>query len=95
MAITDSQKIDLLWKKIGFGKAKTDTNSNKKAPNDKIVWVIGDSFTDSIRPYINASFKEVRYIGHWGSKLKTLPKDLVDSAEKPYLILVVGVERSF
>ena len=34
MAISDSQKIDLLWKKIGFGKAKTDTNANKKAPNE-------------------------------------------------------------
>ena len=26
--------IDLLWKKIGFGKTKTDTNANKKAPNE-------------------------------------------------------------
>ena len=34
MAITDSQKVDLLWKKVGFGKAKTDTNANKKAPNE-------------------------------------------------------------
>ena len=32
MAISDSQKVDLLWKKVGFGKAKTDTNANK-APN--------------------------------------------------------------
>ena len=23
MAISDSQKIDLLWKKVGFGKTKT------------------------------------------------------------------------
>ena len=34
MAISDSQKIDFLWKKVGFGKAKTDTNANKKAPNE-------------------------------------------------------------
>lgn len=34
MAISDSQKVDLLWKKVGFGKAKTDTNANKKAPNE-------------------------------------------------------------
>ena len=26
MAITDTQKVDLLWKKIGFNKAKTDLN---------------------------------------------------------------------
>ncbi len=37
MAISDSQKVDLLWKKVGFGKAKTDTNSNKFAPNEAVV----------------------------------------------------------
>ena len=37
MAISDSQKIDLLWKKIGFSKTKTDTNTNKKAPNEPIA----------------------------------------------------------
>ena len=37
MAISDSQKVDLLWKKVGFGKAKTDTNAQKKAPNESIV----------------------------------------------------------
>ena len=25
MAISDSQKVDYLWKKLGYGKAKTDT----------------------------------------------------------------------
>ena len=34
MAISDSQKVDLLWKKVGFGKAKTDTNASKFAPNE-------------------------------------------------------------
>ena len=37
MAISDTQKVDLLWKKIGFSKVKTDTNANKKAPNESIV----------------------------------------------------------
>tara|TARA_Y100001936_G_C15912537_1_gene579391 strand:+ start:169 stop:903 length:735 start_codon:yes stop_codon:yes gene_type:complete len=37
MAITDTKKIDLLWKKVAFGKMKTDTNDNKKAPNESIV----------------------------------------------------------
>ena len=37
MPISDSQKVDLLWKKVGFSKAKTDTNANKKAPNEGIV----------------------------------------------------------
>lgn len=37
MAISDSQKVDLLWKKVGFGKAKTDTNDSKKAPNEAVT----------------------------------------------------------
>ena len=31
MTISDTQKVDYLWKKLGYGKAKTDTNTNKKA----------------------------------------------------------------
>lgn len=37
MPISDSQKLDYVWKKIGFGAAKTDTNANKKAPNEAIA----------------------------------------------------------
>ena len=37
MAISDTQKVDLLWKKIGFSKAKTDTNAAKKAANESVV----------------------------------------------------------
>jgi hypothetical protein len=36
MAITDNQKIDYLFKKLGYGATKTDTNSNKLAPNEAI-----------------------------------------------------------
>ena len=37
MAIQDTQKIDYLWKKLGYGATKTDTNTNKKAPNEAIA----------------------------------------------------------
>jgi hypothetical protein len=37
MAISDSQKVDYLWKKLGYAAAKTDTNANKKAPNEAIA----------------------------------------------------------
>jgi len=36
MAISDSQKIDYLWKKVGFAATKTDTNDNKLAANEAI-----------------------------------------------------------
>jgi hypothetical protein len=36
MAISDTKKVDYLWKKIGYGATKTDTNALKKAPNEAI-----------------------------------------------------------
>ena len=36
MTISDNQKIDYLFKKIGYGATKTDTNANKLAPNEAI-----------------------------------------------------------
>jgi len=37
MAITDTKKVDYLWKKLGYGVTKTDTNAAKKAPNEAIA----------------------------------------------------------
>lgn len=36
MAITDTQKVDYLWKKLGYAATKSDTNAAKKAPNEAI-----------------------------------------------------------
>lgn len=46
MAISDDQKLDLLFKKIGFGVAKTDVNNSKAASNEAIaspLLIRGDS----------------------------------------------------
>ena len=37
MAIQDTQKVDFLWKKLGFGRTKTDVNSVKGATNESIA----------------------------------------------------------
>ena len=37
MAITDAKKVDYLWKKIGYGATKTETNTVRKAPNEGIA----------------------------------------------------------
>jgi len=37
MAISDTQKVDYLWKKIGYGVAKSDTDTNKKAYEEAIA----------------------------------------------------------
>ena len=34
MSISDTQKVDYLWKKIGYGRAKTDVSSVKDATNE-------------------------------------------------------------
>ena len=36
MAISDTQKVDYLFKKLGFAATKTDTNANKLAANEAI-----------------------------------------------------------
>ena len=36
MAISDIQKLDYLWKKIGYGVSKSDVESNKGATNEAI-----------------------------------------------------------
>jgi len=80
-------------KKSTMGSATLVTNKNPLS--DKYVWVVGDSFTGGLKPFINATFKEVRYVGHWSDKLKDLPLDLMKVERKPDLIIVVRVERSF
>jgi len=68
MAISDSQKVDLLWKKVGFGKMKTDTNASKFAPNEANasdfiikstqIWAQDSSITGVI-PAANSSVTQV------------------------------------
>ena len=36
MSISDNQKLDFLWKKLGYGATKTDVNSVKTATNESI-----------------------------------------------------------
>lgn len=64
MAITDAQKVDYLYKKLGFGVAKTDTSSVKSPSNESIasplllrgdvVWGQSDQITSSA-PAANTS----------------------------------------
>ena len=79
--------------KTAFGSAKVVINS--KPLSNKYVWVVGDSFTGALKQYFNATFKEVRYIGHWADKLKDLPEIMEKADRKPDLIVVIRVERSF
>lgn len=79
--------------KTAFGAATLVTND--KALSNQYVWVVGDSFAGALKQYFNATFKQVRYVGHWGHKLHTLPDELDKAESKPDLIVVIKVERSF
>ncbi len=76
-----------------FGAAEIVSNS--KPLSSKYVWVIGDSFTGALKQYFNATFKEVRYVGHWNDKLKELSSALEKADRKPDIVFIVRVERSF
>lgn len=76
-----------------FGQPMVVTNA--ASLSNKRVWVVGDSFNNGLKPYFNATFAEVRYIGHWVDKLKDLPSELKAADKKPDLIVIVRVERSF
>ncbi|HEX5278296.1 MAG TPA: acyltransferase family protein [Fluviicoccus sp.] len=80
-------------RKTTFGLSSVVTN--RKPLSEKYVWVIGDSFTAGLRQYFNAAFKEIRYVGHWNSKLADLPAEFSKADRKPDLIVIVRVERSF
>jgi hypothetical protein len=62
---------------------------------NKRVWLIGDSFANGIKPYLYETFAEVYNVGHVRKKLKELPILFEDTANKPDLIFIVKVERSF
>lgn len=68
---------------------------NPRALSNKHVWIVGDSFTTGLRRYINAAFREVRYVGHWNRHLANLPEELEKAERKPDLIVIVMVERTF
>lgn len=76
-----------------FGRAEVSVN--KTPLSSKTVWVIGDSFTGHLAPFLQATFAEVRFLGHVNQRLKTLPVDLRDAKEHPDIVLFVRVERSF
>ena len=79
--------------KTSFGSATVFTNENPLS--NKYIWVVGDSFASALKPYFNATFKEVRYVGHWADKLNSLPQEFSEAARKPDMIVIVRVERTF
>ena len=69
MAISDNQKLDYLFKKVGFGATKTDTVANKLAANESLpspllirgdtIWAESGSIP-AVKPASSTSVVEVR-----------------------------------
>jgi hypothetical protein len=76
-----------------FGDQEVVYNSNPTI--NKKIWVTGDSFTNAMRSYFNATFSEVHYLGHWNKRLKDLSSDLEKASTKPDIVIIVKVERFF
>jgi peptidoglycan/LPS O-acetylase OafA/YrhL len=76
-----------------FGKRELVLSSNPLI--NKEVWVVGDSFTKALKPYFESTFRKVKYVGHWGVSLEGLADDLIEANEKPDLVIIVRVERTF
>ncbi len=76
-------------------KPQAEEVSNKNALCDKRVWILGDSFTEGLNPFIQAVFREVHYKGHYEKKMGSVLQELSETNAPPDLILVVHVERSF
>jgi peptidoglycan/LPS O-acetylase OafA/YrhL len=85
---------DVVWKDKPDWKESESVVTNKNPLTDKYIWVVGDSFSMALRPYLNATFKEVYFLGNW-DKLNDLPIDLKGAKRKPDIIIIVRVERSF
>lgn len=87
MAISDQQKIDYLFKKIGYGKAKTDVNSNKFATNEAInspLLIRGDKIWAQSDQIPSANPKASEGVVTFHEYLQTSP-DSTASANRSWL----------
>jgi peptidoglycan/LPS O-acetylase OafA/YrhL len=70
-------------------------NLNPVSRNHKNVWIVGDSFTDAIKPYAYSTFERVTYLAYYRENLPLLVEQIKTSTAKPDLIIIVRVERNF
>ena len=83
-------------KKTPFGDV--GVVSNPAAVHKKVLWVVGDSFTQALRPYFNQTFAEVHYLGHISDLLLNRDEPALMKMLKDYpnpdVIVFIRVERA-
>ena len=88
--IIDDDTFSLNDFHIQSSPSQDDTITTVQASSDKAVWVFGDSFTEALKPFIQAQFRTVRYFKHDDFK-----KVMKSDAPRPDIVLWVVVERNF
>lgn len=99
MAIADNQKLDFLWKKIGYGFSKTDINSVKAAVNESIpsplilrgdiIWVDSDLIPNVI-PAVTSDVVEVYSDSFGAESTVECEADITSSPNRTWLTNIVN-----
>ena len=94
MAISDTQKVDLLFKKVAFGLTKTDTAGNKSPSNESIpsevptfapdIWAESDLIPVNNPPASDTSEIEVLTVAN-GSTQVNLTQDPTATPQRSFL----------
>jgi hypothetical protein len=83
MAITDAQKVDLLYKKVGFGVTKTDTSTNKSPANESIsspLMIRGDGLYSQSASITNVSLLPTSNVIVNNTSVVSIYRDSLSSA---------------
>ena len=83
MAITDAQKVDLLFKKVGFGVTKTDTSTNKSPSNESVsspLLIRGDGLYSQSDAITNVALLPTSNVAVAGTTVVAVYRDSLSSA---------------
>jgi len=83
MAISDAQKVDLLFKKVGYGVSKTDTSTNKSPANESVsspLLIRGDNLYSQSDQITNTATLPTSNVAVAGSTVVAVYRDTLSSS---------------
>ena len=89
--LTTGDSFELNWQVPLEWRNEGGNYLNAQATTDKSVWLFGDSFVNALRPYLAATFKEVKFFLA-GEKIEAV---LSAGETGPDLVILEIVERGF
>ena len=88
--LSTGDNFTLTWNNGDTVTWENGVATNSQAVMPKSVWVFGDSFTGGLKPFIAASFRDVRFFSN-----DDFDATIRSGLPKPDVILWVHVERNF